>query len=70
MIDIETIDRNYVVIARARLDRPARVSPGRWLEFWEERIEVLSEGDLEAARSGGYDDGYRDGYRDGERTMG
>lgn len=65
MIGIEVVDRNYVVVAGVRLDRPMRVSPGQWLGFWEERIEVLSEGDLEAAQSGGYDDGYRDGYRDG-----
>lgn len=39
MIGIEVVDRNYVVVAGVRLDRPMRVSPGQWLGFWEEWIE-------------------------------
>ena len=33
-IDIE-VAKDYVIIEGSRIERPTRMSPSRWLDFWD-----------------------------------
>jgi len=55
--------RDEVVVEGVTIRRPARLSIGQWLDYWEDnRLPVGHR--IEAAYQRGYDEGYRAAKRD------